>query len=445
MNEREKREWTNRNERKKWGITMIRMTFSSIQWMVFMIASSIVTPIAVAASYGMDPIETAGLIQRTLFILGVSSILQIFFGHRLPINEGPAGLWWGVFVIYASLGPTLFGSSHETLQIIEGGMIVSGCLFILLSLFGWIERISTLFSPVVTGVYLLLLVSQLSGSFLNGMLGVGYRGEDVDLPITMISIFLVVLTFLFIRKGTKMMKQYAILISLLIGWLLFGLFDLAVPIEKADELISLPTLFSFGFPTFDLGMGLTASFITFLLLVNLIASVQVVNQVMERFHQKRMTRFREAGLVTGVNQLLAGVFSAIGCVPISGAAGFIATTTIYTRLPFMIGSALVIVISLFPQVTAFFAALPSPVGYAAIFIIFANMIGIAFEEFDKAKDKKQVRYVVGIAMLTGIGAMFVSANAFQNIPPVVTAIFNNGLVLGTIVAMIVDQLTKRST
>ncbi|WP_243292033.1 purine/pyrimidine permease [Bacillus sp. FJAT-47783] len=424
----------------------MRTALSSIQWMVFMIAGTIVTPIAVAASFGMDAHETAGLIQRTIFVLGLSSLLQVLFGHRYPINEGPAGLWWGVFVIYASLGPTLFGSHEKTLQAIEAGILASGVLFILLSLFGLIEKISKLFTPVVTGVYLLLLVSQLSGSFLNGMLGVGYRKEGVDLHVAGLCFVLIVFTFLLIRKGPAVVRQYAILISLAIGWVLFALFDLAIPIERPNQFIAFPQIFAFGEPVWDTGMIVTSAFITLLLLANLIASIQVVDQVLKNQGiQNGETRYRQAGFMTGINQLLGGFFSAIGCVPISGAAGFIATTKISAKLPFIIGSVLVITMSFFPAITSFFAALPTPVGFATIFTIFASMIGLAFEEFDKVQDAKQARYVIGISLLTGIGAMFVASSAFKGIPPIVTSLLNNGLVLGTVVAIFVDQLTKSRT
>jgi len=420
----------------------MRLVLSGIQWMVFMIAGTIVAPIAIAASYGMDPQETSELIQRTIFVLGLSSLLQVLFGHRLPINEGPAGLWWGVFVIYMSLGPTLFGSLNQTLQVIEAGILASGFLFILLSLFGLIEKISTLFSPVVTGVYILLLVSQLSGSFLYGMLGVGYKGENVHLPITGICLVLVIFTIFLIKKGPPFIQQYVILISLAIGWVLFILFGFAEPIQKTDQVVNLPQMFDFGEPIWDTGIIVTSAFITLLLLTNLIASVQVVNQVLKRQGMKKsVTRYRQAGFIAGINQLLAGAFSAIGCVPISGAAGFIATTKISSRLPFIMGSGLVVVISFFPFIMSFFAALPAPVGYATIFTIFATMIGLAFEEFDKVKNKKQARFVIGISLLTGIGAMFVSSTAFRDIHPILTALLNNGLVLGTIVAIITDQLT----
>lgn len=47
-------------------------------------------------------------------------------------------------------------------------------------------------------------------------------------------------------------------------------------------------------------------------------------------------RFKQAGIITGINQLLGGLFSAIGPVAISGSAGFIATTNIYKQPPIYI-------------------------------------------------------------------------------------------------------------
>lgn len=153
-----------------------------------MIAGSIVAPIAIADLFGLSGVETTGLVQRTMFVLGAACLLQAIFGHRLPINEGPAGLWWGVFAIYAGLSSTLFSSQTETLRGLEGAMIVSGFVFILLSLFKLIQKLAKFFTPVVLGIYLLLLVIQLSGSFINGMLGVGYRQPGVDLTIGAFSI-----------------------------------------------------------------------------------------------------------------------------------------------------------------------------------------------------------------------------------------------------------------
>lgn len=424
----------------------MKTTISGFQWMAFMIAGSIVAPIAIADLFGLNSLETTGLVQRTMFVLGLSSLLQGLFGHRLPINEGPAGLWWGVFAIYAGLSTTLFASNIETLRGLEGAMIVSGVAFILLSVFKLIQKLASLFTPVVLGVYLLLLVMQLSGSFMNGMLGVGYRQDGVDLPIGLFSVILILFTFYLSKHRITWISQYSILISLGVGWLFFALLGFSKPIDfHTSKVIQLPSFFEFGLPIFDAGMITTAIFVTMLLLTNMIASIQVVDDVIAKEQKKkgREVSFGRAGLVSGINQLLGGAFSAIGSVPISGAAGFIATTKLTSILPFLMGSLFVLVSSLSPQIMTIFAALPTPVGYAVTFVVFANMISIAFFQFDQEKDIARIRLVIGISLLIGVGSMFVPSAAYEGVPPILTSVLNNGLVLGSLTAIIVDQLTKK--
>lgn len=424
----------------------MKTTISGFQWMAFMIAGSIVAPIAIADLFGLNSLETTGLVQRTMFVLGLSSLLQGLFGHRLPINEGPAGLWWGVFAIYAGLSTTLFASNIETLRGLEGAMIVSGVAFILLSVFKLIQKLASLFTPVVLGVYLLLLVMQLSGSFMNGMLGVGYRQDSVDLPIGLFSVILILFTFYLSKHRITWISQYSILISLGVGWLFFALLGFSKPIDfHTSKVIQLPSFFEFGLPIFDAGMITTAIFVTMLLLTNMIASIQVVDDVIAKEQKKkgREVSFGRAGLVSGINQLLGGAFSAIGSVPISGAAGFIATTKLTSILPFLMGSLFVLVSSLSPQIMTIFAALPTPVGYAVTFVVFANMISIAFFQFDQEKDIARIRLVIGISLLIGVGSMFVPSAAYEGVQPILTSVLNNGLVLGSLTAIIVDQLTKK--
>ncbi|MBT2638042.1 purine/pyrimidine permease [Bacillus sp. ISL-39] len=421
----------------------MKTILSAIQWMAFIIAGSIVAPIAIADLFQLNDLETTGLVQRTMFVLGISSLLQALSGHRMPINEGPAGLWWGVFTIYAGLSTTLFSSRIETLQALEGAMIISGIVFFLLSLFKLIDRLAVLFTPVVSGIYLLLLVIQLSGSFLNGMAGLGGGNTEVSLPIAFFSLTLVGITFYLTRHHMKWVSQYAILISLAAGWALFEIFDLGKANERYDgAAIALPEVFAFGKPVFDSGLIVTSIFITFLLITNMLASIRVTGQVLKDMGSDiKDFRYRASGYTAGINQLLGGVFSAIGSVPISGAAGFISTTGITRTLPFIISSLLIVLASMLPHVMSLFAALPAPVGYSVTFVIFVNMTGIAFSEFDRENDKQRIRVVIGTSLLAGVGAMFIPGEAFRNIPPVLVSILNNGLILGTLIAVAVDQFT----
>lgn len=420
----------------------MRTILSSLQWTLFIIAGNLVAPIAIASVFHLDPADTLLFIQRTLFVLGIAGLLQVLFGHRLPIHEGPAGLWWGVFALYASLGVTLFGSETETLRVLSFSLLVSGVICIILSLVGFIEKLANFFTPMVIGTYLILLVTQLSGSFVKGMLGLNGANDTIDGTVALISIGLVILSLILDKFPS--LAQYSIIILIAIGWGLFYYFDLVPPISMPNEWFHLPDIFVFGTPRMEWSMIPTVLLLTLLLITNMVATVRVVENVLkgnkEYDHKVSMKR---SGLITGISQIIGGVFSAVGSVPISGAAGFIASTRIKERLPFIIASCLVIFISMFMPILAVFAVLPSAVGYAAIYLIFAKMIGMAVKEFRQGKDTNYFYKAVGFSLFIGVGVMFIPSSAFTGLPPIVTSFFSNGLILGTVVALTFEIINRK--
>ena len=142
-------------------VDIMKTFLSALQWALFILAGSLIVPISVATSYGLDGAEAIAFVQRTLFVLGFAGLLQAIFGHKLPIQEGPAGLWWGIFSLYASLGVVLFGSSNETLKVLQYAFLLSGIICIILSVFGLIDKLVRYFTPTVIGTYLFLLVARL--------------------------------------------------------------------------------------------------------------------------------------------------------------------------------------------------------------------------------------------------------------------------------------------
>lgn len=416
---------------------------SALQWALFILTGSLIVPISVAASYGLADIEAIAFVQRTLFVLGFAGLLQAIFGHRLPIQEGPAGLWWGIFSLYASLGVVLFGSGDETLRVLQYAFLLSGMICILLSLFGLVEKLVRYFTPTVVGTYLFLLVAQLSGSFLKGMFGLDGEHTKVQGSVFILSLIVILLSFFLMKL--PVLGQYSVLCSIIIGWGLFTYFGLSNPVTPVQDIIRFPEIFAFGMPRLEWNMVITVIFITLLLLTNMLASIRVVQHIVSKYDENTpQERFTQAGIVTGINQLLGGLFSAIGPVAISGSAGFIATTNIYKRLPFIIGSCLIIVISLLPKVTSFFAAIPVAVGYAAIYPVFASMIGIAFREYERVENKEQLFRVAGLSIFTGIGVMFIPAQAFSALPPSLASFLSNGLVLGSVMAIVLEIIFSRS-
>src|SRR5690606_29779345 len=126
--------------------------------------------------------EVSGLMQRTFFVVGLTSFIQAFIGHRLPIVEGPAGIWISIFAVMAVTGVQSGIPLEDTLRTLETTMIFTGFFLFLFGVLKLSQKILPIFTPLVTGTFFLLLTVQLSGTFLKGMLGLQGNSLTIQLP-----------------------------------------------------------------------------------------------------------------------------------------------------------------------------------------------------------------------------------------------------------------------
>lgn len=417
----------------------MKVILSGLQWMIFMIAGAIAAPIAIADLYNLTSTQTAGLIQSTIITLGIAGFLQGLMGHKLPIHEGPAGLWWSIFTIYASLVGVLYSTNIDALQALGGGMIISGVLFILISAFKLMDKIARLFTPTITFIYLLLLIFQLSGSFMKGMMGISSSHMTLDVKVFLLSMIVVCITFWLGSCRIALLRQFSVIISILLGWLLFISFGNMPVFSQAENLVNLPEILPFGWPRFDGGTITTALLLTLLLITNAIASIRLMETVIKPKQLTDHRRYWRAGVISGITHFIGGFLGAIGSVPISGAAGFVEQTGMRERRSFLIGCSLVIAISLFPPIMNVISGIPAPIGYAVTFVIFIKMVGISLRELRKVIHEERTFIVSGVSLLVGVGLMFIPSSATIHLPPIVIAILNNGLICGSLLAIIMEQ------
>src|SRR3954463_1926978 len=80
----------------RWFSSMV--LFSSIQWLFFIFANTVVVPISIGAVFQLPSDTVAMMLRSSLFFTGVACIFQGLMGHRYPIMEGHSGLLWGVLL-----------------------------------------------------------------------------------------------------------------------------------------------------------------------------------------------------------------------------------------------------------------------------------------------------------------------------------------------------------
>jgi len=363
------------------------MCVYTLQHIIYFAAGTVVLPIAVGMYLGLDQGQIAEFLQRTFFLSGVTSILQVKLGHTYPIIDGPAGLWASMLIVMAVSASSL-GTGLDTLRTdLQTGFMVAGAVVILLAVTGAINVISKIFTPLVNGVIITLMVLQMSETFIKGILGIGDERNTVD-EKSMLVFFVTVAVILFVAVYMKgFLQSIATLVGVIAGWILALFMGLSAERPSGTGIISLPKLWAWGTPTFDLGVTVTCVIGALVLLSMSFASISSMSEAVGQEMDDKMVR--KSVFLQGLSTLLAGVFSVIPFMPFVSSTGVVLMTGVATRKPFNLACIMMILFGLITPVATFFSSMPSTVAYATSMVIFSLILGQGLKEFKKNGARKQ--------------------------------------------------------
>jgi len=416
-----------------------RTVVYALQWLIFTLANSAVVPLVVGRALGLDAAGIAGLAQRTLFFSGLASLLQVLVGHRLPIMEGSSGMWWGVFISLAALAPGL-GKPLPLLRTdLEMGVIIAGLVLVLVGSSRVIGGALRLFTPAVTGSVLILLGLQLSGTFVNGMLGLGAGASTVNYRAVFLSLVVAAVVLWAGLQGRPLLRSLAVLAGIAVGWLLALPLGMAPPAPwQGAGLFRWPQLFAWGRPTFDGGIVITCVFTGLLVLSNLVASILAMEKTIGREASRPV--YDRGVALTGVADILAGAGATVGFVPLSLGAAMVGMTGVASRLPFILFALLMALLGLLPTVGALLSAIPVPVGYTVLMVSFCQMIGFGLRDFLQLDLDNRDFYVLGLTLLFGTGTMFIPPAALAGLPALLRYLLGNGFIAGMLLCILLEHV-----
>jgi xanthine/uracil permease len=172
------------------------------------------------------------------------------------------------------------------------------------------------------------------------------------------------------------------------------------------------------------------------------AAITAVKQVVPETGIDEKQTINRGSLVGGISHVLSAVFSTIGIVPLPVSAGFIRLTGQKQIIPFLLASFALAGIAFVPAIVDFLAMLPGPIACAASLASFVQMIGISFQSLLKDRLDERRLTILGITLLIGMGLMFLPKEIFKGMPTILQYIFSNGLIVGTIIVIALEQLWK---
>jgi xanthine/uracil permease len=159
----------------------------------------------------------------------------------------------------------------------------------------------------------------------------------------------------------------------------------------------------------------------------------------EEFSERQLNR---GTVFVGVSTIAVGSFATIGFVPFATSMGIVRMTGVATRKPFYIGSVMMIILGILGPVGMFFAAIPPAVGYGSLTVLFGVIVKQGVDYLKKAELTERKGFALGIAMLVGTGIMMQPFSLFESLPSVIVPFVSNGLLVGVILSIILEQVLK---
>jgi xanthine/uracil permease len=411
------------------------MFFAGLQWLFFMFANTVVIPITIGDVFDLSSVEVASALQRSFIFTGVACILQALIGHKYPLMEGQSGIWWGAIL---SIGASASSAGLTPSEIGGGlsvGIILSGILIMVLGALGMGKLLKRLFTPVVMSTVLFLLAAQLIGIFTKGMLGLS-TGDRIDLPTTALSIFLIILVVFINVKGHAVIRNFSILIGIVTGWAIYAAFFPVQPTEVVTS-TKILNLFPWGKPTFSLGLIIFAVLTGLVNTTNTVASIKGFEPMVNTTTSDN--QYRRSFVLTGIHSVVSGAFGMVPYAPYISSIGFLQSTLIFQTLPMIIGAAMFIVLGLVPALSQFFTTLPVSVGNAVLFVAYLQLFSGALSNLNGMNFTPKTIYRIAAPVLLGISIMNIPVEMFGSIPLLVRPLLSSGLLMGIILAVILEN------
>jgi xanthine permease len=402
-----------------------------LQHLLAMYSGSILVPIMIAGALGYSTKELTYLISTDIFMCGVATFLQLqvnkYFGIGLPVVLG---------VAFQSVAPLSIIGAKLGSGAIFGSIIVSGLIVILIS--GFFSKIRKFFPPLVTGSVITTIGLTLIP------VAIGNMGNNIPKP-ELSSVILAVVTILVIlfihAVTTGFIRSIAILIGLIIGTVVaafMGVVDFS-PIAQAP-LIHIPTPFFFGKPIFDFSSILMMTIIS---LVSMVESTGVYLALSDITGDEiSETRLRNGYRAEGLAVALGGIFNTFPYTGFSQNVGLVQLSGFKTRRPIFYTAGFLVILGLLPKFGACAQIIPAPVLGGAMLVMF-GMVTIQGIRMLGRVDFNNEHNLLIAAMAVASGVGFNGTTLFQALPDTVGMFLNNGIVMATLVAIILNLIFNR--
>ena len=407
----------------------------ALQHVVAMIVGCVTPAIIISGVAGLETADRVILIQASLVVSALCTLLQLFpIGNREGLHLG-AGLPVILGVSFAYVPSMQAIAEVSGVSAILGAQIVGGFCAILVGLA--IKKIRKFFPPLIAGTVVFTIGLSLYPTAINYMAGGSGQPGYGSWQNWLVSIFTLTVVTVLNHFAKGFLKLASILIGMIAGYLFsipFGMVSLNSVGEAG--IFQVPELLHFGI-TFE------ASACVALGLLFVINSVQAIGDFSATTagglnREPTTQELQGAILGYGVSNIIG---ACLGCLPTatySQNVGIVATTKVVNRVTLGLAALIILVAGLFPKFSALLTTIPYAVLGGATVSVFASIAMTGMKLVMTEDMNYRNTSIVGLAAALGMGVSQASAS-LSAFPEWVTTIFGKSpVVIATLVAIFLN-------
>lgn len=404
----------------------------SLQWVVTMFYAVVWGYSIVGVGLELEGMMLARYMSTIVFMIGVSTISQVYIGHKYAMLSGPNDIT-SLAVLYAF---TVAGKEYAlqafTAQAIAG-VIIAGIIFT-----GIIDKLAVIWSKLVSGAMVMII-------------GLAVAKQGVELIAAhgsgwpfLVGVGLALLAGLISIKTSGMLSTLPSLITISLGYFIFIIMgDFNWDIVNELPLFSVPNILPYGVNMPSMGLIVTMIIVNLMAVLNVYGNLKAYASAVLDRETDEGTEKRSMYVLSLVETGLAGVMGVPGLVPYSESIGIITMTRVASRLFLIIGSIVFMVLSFFGPVGGFMAAMPEPVAGAVLLGIASTVIGSGAQVWSKEEFGRREIFIAGFSIFLALGLASLPNSFWDQVPRMIATTFNNPSITVTLSVIVLEQIFFR--
>ena len=431
------------------GIPPLGMSISlALQHLVAMIVGCVTPAIIIANALGLPQSERVLLIQVSLVMSAVTTLIELFpiggkLGSGLPVM-------FGISFAYLPSMQAIVGGGGD-IATIAGAMVVGGIVAAVVGVF--VKKIRRFFPPIITGTVVFTIGLSLYPTAINYMAGgAGNTYEVVVLRKGLtsalvhgswqnwaVAAFTLIVVMVMSNKGKGICKLAAILLGMIAGYIVAAVFGMVDLSEVRDAAwVSLPQFMHFGIK-FEFSACIA---LALLFAINAIQAIgDLTATTVGGLNREPTDQELQGGIVTyGLTNVLSAFFGSLPTATYSQNVGIVTTNKIVNRVVFALAGGFLLLAGLIPKFSAILTTIPQCVLGGATITVFSTIAMTGMKLIASETISPRNTTIVGLSAALGVG-ISQSSSALSQFPESITIIFGKTpVVIATIMAVLLNLI-----